>query len=100
MAALQHLKHKKHEVLLFHVTDHKTEFNFEFEDRPYEFIDAESKERIKLNPSGIKEEFKKQMEAYYHDLYFDGCEFTPLNKIDSNWYKSGTFLINRRLNDG
>src|SRR5690606_114566 len=40
-AALQHLKHNKHEVLLFHVTDKKTEMDFEFEDRPHEFIDIE-----------------------------------------------------------
>src|SRR5690606_67872 len=41
-AALQHLKHNKHEVLLFHVTDKKTEMDFDFEDRPHEFIDIES----------------------------------------------------------
>lgn len=44
IAALQHLKHQKHEILLFHVTDHRTELDFEFEDRPYEFIDAETNE--------------------------------------------------------
>jgi hypothetical protein len=34
-------------VLLFHVIDKKTETDFDFEDRPYEFIDLESGERIK-----------------------------------------------------
>lgn len=67
-AALQHLKHNKHEVLLFHVTDHKTELNFEFEDRPYEFIDIESGEKIKLQPSQIKEHYKKDIQQYYHQL--------------------------------
>uniref|UniRef100_UPI0040484288 DUF58 domain-containing protein n=1 Tax=Roseivirga sp. TaxID=1964215 RepID=UPI0040484288 len=57
LAALQHLKHKRHEVLLFHVTDHKTELDFDFEDRPYEFIDAETKEKVKLNPASIKKNF-------------------------------------------
>jgi uncharacterized protein (DUF58 family) len=67
-SALLHLKHKKHEVLLFHVTDQKTELNFEFEDRPYEFIDMESGERVKLQPSQIKEAYRKEMNDFYVDL--------------------------------
>ena len=67
-AALQHLKHNRHEVLLFHVTDHKTELEFDFEERPYEFIDMEKGERLKLQPSQIREAYRKQMKAYYHEL--------------------------------
>lgn len=69
MAALQHLKHRKHEILLFHVTDHRTELDFDFEDRPYEFIDAETNEKLRLNPSNIKAEFREKMDAYYQSLY-------------------------------
>ncbi len=83
MAALQHLKHKKHEVLLFHVTDHKTEFNFEFDDRPYEFIDSETKERIRLNPATIKKDFRKQMDGYYHDLYLK-CAKLKIDLIEAD----------------
>ena len=66
--ALQHLKHNKHEVLLFHVSDHKTELDFDFEERPYQFIDMESGEKIKLQPSQIKETYQNYMSEYYHDL--------------------------------
>jgi hypothetical protein len=66
--ALQHLKHNKHEVLLFHVTDHKTELDFDFEERPYEFIDMEKGERLKLQPSQVKEAYSKHMHEYYHEL--------------------------------
>jgi uncharacterized protein (DUF58 family) len=66
--ALQHLKHNKHEVLVFHVTDKKTEYNFEFEERPHEFIDLESGESIKVQPSQVKESFEQQMVEYYHEL--------------------------------
>ena len=38
-SAMQHLRHNLHEVLLFHVTDRRTEEEFAFDDRPYEFID-------------------------------------------------------------
>lgn len=67
-AALQHLKHNQHEVLVFHVTDHETEFRFNFEDRPYEFIDLETNERLKLHPTQVRENFQNYMLRYYHDL--------------------------------
>ena len=34
-AALQHLKHNKHEVVLFHTVDQSKEIDFDFENRPY-----------------------------------------------------------------
>jgi len=67
-SALQHLKHNKHEVLLFHVTDHKTELLFDFDERPYEFIDVERGERLKLQPSQVKEAYQKHMREYYQEL--------------------------------
>jgi hypothetical protein len=66
--SLQHLKHKKHEVLIFHVTDRNTEFNFEFDERPYEFIDLENGQKLKIQPSQIKDTFEKKMKEYYHEL--------------------------------
>lgn len=67
-SALQHLKHNLHEVLIFHVTDKKTESDFEFEDRPYEFIDLETNERIKLNPSQVKLDYRKTLQQFYYEL--------------------------------
>ncbi|MBX9853125.1 MAG: DUF58 domain-containing protein [Cytophagaceae bacterium] len=67
-SSLQHLKHNNHEVLLFHVLDSKTEEEFDFEERPYEFIDIENGEKIKLQPSQIKEHYKRAIKSYHHDL--------------------------------
>ncbi|PWJ60643.1 uncharacterized protein DUF58 [Dyadobacter jejuensis] len=67
-SALQHLKHKLHEVLLFHVTDHKTEQDFAFENRPYEFIDLETGERIKLQADQVRSSYQKASKTYYEDL--------------------------------
>ena len=67
-SALQHLKHNLHEVLIFHVTDKKTESDFEFEDRPYEFIDLETNERVKLNPSQVKVDYRKTLQQFYQEL--------------------------------
>jgi uncharacterized protein (DUF58 family) len=66
--ALQHLKHNNHEVLLFHVTDQQTEYRFEFEDRPYEFIDLESGEKLKINPTQVKDMYTRKVGEYYNEL--------------------------------
>jgi len=67
-SALQHLKHRKHEILLFHVTDHRTEKEFEFDERPYEFIDLESGQRINAQPSQVREKYKEAVSSFYRDL--------------------------------
>ncbi len=76
--ALHHLKHNNHEVLLFHVTDPKTEYEFDFEERPYLFIDLETRQRLKVQPSEVKEFYKKEIKKYYYDLKLKCGQF----KID------------------
>jgi uncharacterized protein (DUF58 family) len=66
--ALQHLRHNKHEVILFHVTDHQKEIDFNYENRPYKFIDMESGETIKLNPNNIRDVYKKSVSEYFNRL--------------------------------
>jgi uncharacterized protein (DUF58 family) len=63
-SAMQHLRYNKHEVILFHIVDGAQEVNFEFENRPYEFVDMESGDRIKLQPHQIKEQYIANMKAY------------------------------------
>lgn len=66
--ALQHLKHNKHEVIVFHVMDHETELQFEFDDRPMEFIDLETNEKIKLNPADVKTHYRQEVGKFHKSL--------------------------------
>lgn len=66
--SLQHLKHNKHEVIVFHVMDHASELRFEFEDRPVEFIDLEGGQKIKLNPADVRENYTHEADKFYRDL--------------------------------
>jgi uncharacterized protein (DUF58 family) len=66
--ALQHLRHNKHEAIVFHVTHQPTELDFNFEDRPYRFIDIENNTQLKLNPSQIRDQYRRHMLKYYQDL--------------------------------
>ncbi len=67
-SALQHLKHNKHEVILFHVTDKKRELDFEFENRPYVFVDMETSEQVRLMPNQVKEYYTEQVGKYMEQL--------------------------------
>ncbi len=68
LSALQHLRYNKHEVILFHVVDGKQELEFDYDNRPYEFVDMETGETLKINPSDIKEQYLHRMAAYRKKL--------------------------------
>jgi uncharacterized protein (DUF58 family) len=65
---LHHLKYNNHEVLLFHVTDIKTELDFDFEERPLNFVDLETRDQIKFHPSQVKELYQERVSSYFQDL--------------------------------
>ncbi len=63
-SALQHLKYNKHEVILFHVVDKQKELDFQFENRPYQFIDMETGEKIKFVAKEVKNFYIEQMQKF------------------------------------
>jgi len=67
-AALQHLKHNKHEVVLFHVVDKNKEIDFDFDNRPYKFIDMESGQELKIHPHEVKEQYIKSVGDFTREL--------------------------------
>jgi len=67
-AALQHLRYKKHEVILFHVLDYDHELAFDYRNRPYRFIDMETGKEMKFNPNDIRRDYKNKINAYFNDL--------------------------------
>tara|TARA_B100000963_G_scaffold105554_1_gene91605 strand:+ start:217 stop:1137 length:921 start_codon:yes stop_codon:yes gene_type:complete len=78
LSALQHLKFNKHEVILFHVMDKSKEFKFDYENRPYKFIDMETSEEIKLTPNEIRKNFINNSKKFQEDLKLKCLK----NKID------------------
>ncbi|MBK8044050.1 MAG: DUF58 domain-containing protein [Haliscomenobacter sp.] len=74
-AALQHLKHNKHEVVLFHVVDKAREVDFEFENRPYLFIDMETGEKLRLQSNQVKTHYVEQMAKFLEELKFKCLQY-------------------------
>ena len=66
--ALQHLKFNRHEVILFHLSESKTEFDLDFPNKPHKFIDMETNEEISLNPIELKKEYQKKSEEFLREL--------------------------------
>lgn len=67
--ALEHLKHNKHEVILFHVIDKALEQDLDFKNRPYKFVDVETNQVVKLNPTEIKDKYEALMNKKFYDLH-------------------------------
>ena len=50
-------------MVVFHVTDKSKELDFDFENKPYQFIDLESGEEIKLNPAQIRNQYRDSVQT-------------------------------------
>ncbi len=81
--ALQHLKYNKHEVVLFHVMDKKLEEEFEFDNRPHEFIDMESGESIKLQSNQVREFYQTKIKSYKENLKMKCLQY-KIDLIDTD----------------
>lgn len=81
--ALGHLKHNKHEVILFNVLDKKHEIDFDFSNRPYKFMDMESEEILKLHPNEVKTAYKKAINEYREELELK-CGQYQIDFIDAD----------------
>lgn len=87
--ALRHFRHKRHEVIVFHVLDH-AEIDFPFRDTA-SFVDMESGERIQVDPAYVRDDYRRRIEEFidrYRHICAD-CQFdyvladtsTPLDSM-------------------
>ena len=77
-SALQHLKFNKHEVIIFNVTDKSKEVDFNFANRPYQFIDMETGTVLKAHTSKVKNAYLEEMNSYRQKLTLKCAQY----KID------------------
>lgn len=81
--ALQHLRFKKHEVILFNVLDYQLEINFEFSNRPYKFIDLETNDIKKINPNEIRNSYKNFLKNKFL-LIKEKCEQFQIDYVETD----------------
>ena len=82
-SSLQHLKFNKHEVVVFNVTDKSKEVEFNFENRPYEFIDLETGIVLKAHTSKVAANYVQQMTLYRQQLILK-CAQYKIDMVDAD----------------
>ena len=95
--ALQHLKYAKHEVILFHVTDKKHELDFEYENRPYIFIDVETNQEVKLQYNQVKDLYKAKIKKYKDDIMLKCLQYN-IDYVDADIHEGFVPVLQKYLN--
>ena len=98
--ALQHLKHNKHKVVLFHVIDTKTELNFDFDNAPRKFIDLETGDEVTIFADNVKDEYEKGVNSYFKKLALtcaqNKIKYIPVGVADSFDAILTTYLVEKQ----
>lgn len=100
LEALRHLRHAKHEVVLFQVNSRSQELDFSFGNRPYHFIDAESGREIKVHANEVKDMYRKKIQEYHHALKLEcgrlNIDFVDAAVEDGYFKVLSTFMVRRQ----
>ncbi len=98
--ALQHLKHNKHKVVLFHVLDQKTELQFDFDNAPRKFIDLETGDEVNIYANNVKAEYEKQTAEYFKRLSLtciqNKIKYVPVSVGDNFEKILTTYLVEKQ----
>ncbi|WP_442795577.1 DUF58 domain-containing protein [Pelobium manganitolerans] len=82
-SALQHIKYNKNELIVFNVLEKQHEQEFNFANRPHHFIDVETGQNIKLNPSAYQEIYREKLQAFKETLAIK-CAQSKINLVDAD----------------
>ena len=63
-SALRHLRHQKHEVLLFNILENKSESELDFPDGKFLFEEMETGSELEVIPAQVKEDYKQKVAEY------------------------------------
>lgn len=70
MRSLQHLRYNRHEVILFHVRDKKTEELLDLGNRPHQLRDPETGEVMRVIPSEVKAGYTKAVTLFMQETKY------------------------------
>jgi len=94
MRALRHFRHKRHEVIIFHVFD-RAELDFPFR-RLSDFVDIETRERLQIDPRYVRDEYLRQLQAFI-DTYKRTCSESRIEYINTDTSVPYDFMLSAYL---
>jgi uncharacterized protein (DUF58 family) len=98
LLSLKHFRHKKHEVIVFHILD-RFELDFPFE-RSAVFRDMETHEEIPVHPHHLRKEYKRTVRAFM-DSYKRKCrenaiDYVPIDTSTPYGFVLSSYLAKRK----
>jgi len=94
MRALHHFRHRKHEVIVFHVFD-KAEIDFPFND-VVAFQDLETDERLQVDPAYVREVYLEQIEEFI-ETYRRACAESQIDYVMTDTSTPYDFMLSRYI---
>lgn len=95
-AAIQHLKYKKHEVVIFNITSRQQEVDFNFDNRPHHFVDMETGEEVRVHPNKIRDSYIASLKEYRHQLELK-CAQYHIDLVDADIAQGYNGILNEYL---
>jgi uncharacterized protein (DUF58 family) len=92
--ALHHFRHRRHEVILFHVLD-KAEIEFPFRDVTA-FHDLETGQRIQVDPAYVRDAYRQQVDSFL-DGYRRACAEAQIDYVLADTSTPYDFMLSRYL---
>jgi len=94
MRALHHFRHRRHEVIVFHVLD-KAEIEFPFRE-VIAFHDLETNERIQVDPGSIRGAYVAEVEQFI-ETYRRSCAESHVDYVLADTSTPYDFMLSRYL---
>jgi hypothetical protein len=92
--ALHHFRHRRHELIVFHVFD-EAEIEFPFRDT-VRFVDLETGERLQVDPTYVRDEYRRQIEAFI-DQYRKTCSDCQIDYVMTHTSVPYDVMLSRYL---
>jgi uncharacterized protein (DUF58 family) len=92
--ALHHFRHKRHEILVFHVLD-KAELDFPFREVAT-FVDMETGERLQLDPRYVRDDYRRRMDEFVEGTQ-RVCADCQIDYVRADTSVPYDFLLSRYL---
>ncbi len=93
--ALHHFRHRKHEVILYHVLD-PMELEFDY-DQMAEFVDSETGQRLQVDPVSVRDDYRRRIEEFLR-TYRQACNRSRVDYITTDTRVPYDLLLGAYLN--
>ncbi|NOX54906.1 MAG: DUF58 domain-containing protein, partial [Planctomycetes bacterium] len=81
LRAFAHFRHKKHDVIVYHVLD-KSELELDF-DQVFNLVDQETGEKLQVDPAFVREDYRQRIQEFI-DTYRRACRQSGVDYITTD----------------